>query len=58
MTEDEFIASYCKRSGVTWEWLSLRRAALPCACGNEGCEGWAMIPNDPESIEWHSKGRP
>ena len=43
MTRDEFIAGYCERSGVTWEWLSQRYAALPCACGEKGCDGWAMV---------------
>lgn len=43
MTKDEFIAQYCAASKVTWEWLSKRRVALPCRCGEEGCEGWAMV---------------
>lgn len=31
----------------------LTRVALECHCGEEGCEGWAMIPGDAESIAVH-----
>lgn len=44
MTKEQFIAAYCERSNVTWEWLSKYRTALPCACGEYGCEGWQMVP--------------
>ena len=53
MTKQEFIDSYCLRSNVTWEKLSERRIALPCACGQEGCEGWAMVSNDTDDIRTH-----
>lgn len=53
MTKDEFISGYCKRSGLTWDWLSKHEVALPCACGEESCEGWAMVSNDGESIKAH-----
>ena len=46
MTLDEFISGYCSRSGITWEWLSQYKVALPCACGEENCEGWAMVSKD------------
>ncbi len=46
MTKDEFIEAYCKRSGVTWEQLSKKQEALPCACGDESCVGWAMVSLD------------
>jgi hypothetical protein len=50
MTRDEFIAGYCERSGVTWEWLSQRRTAIPCDCGEPECEGWQMgyIEDEPQ----------
>lgn len=42
MTRNEFIAGYCERSGVTWEWLSEHMDAIPCDCGDETCLGWQM----------------
>lgn len=61
MTRDEFIDGYMERSGIS---AARRlpdgftvpttnhpgRIALPCACGDEGCSGWAMIRRDPECI--------
>lgn len=44
MTREEFIAGYCERSRVSWDWLSQRRKAIPCYCGEQGCKGWAMVP--------------
>ena len=55
MTREEFIAGYCERSGVTWEWLSTSRNARPCNCREEGCDGWAMVSNDPEMIAVHDR---
>jgi hypothetical protein len=53
MTKDEFIAGYCRRSGVTWEYLSQHKTALPCACGENGCDGWAMVSNNELAIKAH-----
>lgn len=62
MTRDEFIDGYMTRSGID---PNLRlpdgydvpgyipRIALPCACGEEQCEGWAMIANTPAEIATH-----
>jgi hypothetical protein len=58
MTKQEFIDGYCARTNIPWERLSLRRVALPCGCGEEGCEGWAMIPNDPQSMAHHQRKHP
>jgi hypothetical protein len=52
MTRDEFIAGYCAASKVTWEWLRQYRDAVPCDCGDEICEGWAMISK--EDAPWIS----
>ena len=53
MTKEEFIDAYCKRSNVSWESLSQWRVPLPCACGEDECDGWAMVINKPEMIEDH-----
>lgn len=55
MTKEEFIAAYCARSGVAWAELSPYRVALPCACGELMCEGWAMVGNDPMIIKSHNE---
>src|SRR5436190_12024675 len=47
MTADEFEAAYAERSGVTVEWLRARgRVVVPCACGDDSCEGWASVAAD------------
>jgi hypothetical protein len=43
MTKEEFIEAYCARSKVTWQWLSQYMVALPCACDDAACQGWAMV---------------
>lgn len=53
MTKEEFIAGYCERSGVKWEEISVMQVALPCDCGDEGCNGWAMVSNNQSSILAH-----
>lgn len=53
MTKDEFITAYCERSGVSWGELSQHQVALACACGEDGCQGWAMVANDERSIRAH-----
>jgi hypothetical protein len=55
MTRDEFIdrwhANMVRQTGgLTREpygvlWEGQKFFALPCACGEEGCEGWAMVPD-------------
>ena len=54
MTRDEFIDSYLRRDG--WEKYRTEDGfhvpgtqplhAMPCACGEDACEGWAMISDD------------
>ena len=46
MTKEEFIEGYCNRSKVTWEWLSQFQNAIPCDCGEDGCNGWQMVHKD------------
>lgn len=72
MTRDEFIDGYLARSDFTQYRTPDGYAidghggavALPCECGEEGCDGWAMISNNPWSIRSHlffygpDEGRP
>jgi hypothetical protein len=60
MTREEFVRGYMERSGITDYRLDGERVyeddeyymlALPCKCGEDECQGWAMIP--PSSREWH-----
>jgi hypothetical protein len=59
MTREEFIDKYLKGSNLE-EYRTadgyhipktLARHAVPCACGEDICEGWAMISD--EEIEHH-----
>ena len=51
MTRAEFISAYAERSQLSDRWKVLgfidvdgrTLLAMPCACGDEGCEGWAMV---------------
>ena len=52
MSRTEFVRRYAKNSGISDEWAILgliaptresRMIALPCDCGEDGCEGWAML---------------
>ena len=47
ISREEFEQAYARRSGVALEWLLQHRHAVPCDCGDELCEGWAMVP-----LEW------
>lgn len=62
MTRDEFIDGYMERSKLRPEmrapygyvWPDGKKVyALPCACGDDICEGWAMISG--EYVEDHNK---
>jgi len=44
LTEDQFEKRYAKKSGITIKKLHrLGLFAVPCDCGDDKCEGWAMI---------------
>lgn len=53
MTQEEFIAGYCERSHLTRAEFDRRYIALACACGEEGCQGFAAVNNLPQCIEAH-----
>lgn len=60
MTREEFVVAYMARSGfegwrlegdlvhITEDW---KKYALPCRCGEDDCEGWAMV--SPVGRGWH-----
>jgi hypothetical protein len=52
ITAEEFVSGYAERTGVTpqelAEQMGHRRWVRPCNCGEYGCEGWGMVPIDPE----------
>lgn len=44
VTWQQFATEYAARSGVTVDFLALiGQAVAPCACGEDGCNGWQMI---------------
>jgi len=52
LTRDEFERRYAERSGITVaELYALGRYALPCDCGEPGCEGWQMAHGELERVE-------
>ena len=59
VTRAEFVRDYARRSRLSDEFAAqgLIRAgaqvlvALPCACGDDGCAGWAMLSAD--GIDYH-----
>jgi len=63
MTRDQFIEGYLTRSGLpmsakTKDGFRIgdrEYVALPCACGDEMCDGWAKVANDPEDIALHNR---
>ena len=62
MTQDEFIVGYMQKSEIPasfktedgFDWGDgFRLYALPCACGDESCDGWAMVHE--RMLESHKK---
>jgi hypothetical protein len=62
MTREEFIREYAAGSDFLAPYASLGfidfgysqrmiKLALPCACGEDGCKGWAMI--SPDCVDSH-----
>lgn len=54
MTRDEFIDGYMARSklspdlrtSVGYTFKNFVYEALPCACGDSSCDGWAMVSTE------------
>lgn len=63
LTRDEFIERYLIRSDLPlsykvdggFDFDGRRYLALPCACGDDMCEGWAKVRDDPEEIATHMR---
>ncbi len=55
ISKDEFIASYCTKSGFSLDIFAKYFVALPCRCGDDSCHGWAAVSNDPWSIRIHAE---
>lgn len=55
MTREEFIAGYCERSGFPEDYVLQNNVALPCACSEDGCTGWAMVEREELQIKSHYK---
>jgi hypothetical protein len=66
MTRDDFIDGYIARSQAAGSLQCATRTedgydsgvgfvyvALPCICGEEGCDGWAMVRDEPDQIKNH-----
>jgi len=59
MTRAEFVRAYAARSKASPEFAEIgiidfglrTMVALPCDCGEDGCEGWAMV--SPSSLLDH-----
>ncbi|MGI4939980.1 MAG: hypothetical protein ACRYHQ_05360, partial [Janthinobacterium lividum] len=61
---DEFVDGYMARSKIAADRRAAdgftvrgrpNRVAVPCACGDKGCPGWAMIEGDPERISEYAE---
>lgn len=59
LTREAFVRGYAERSGLSAKWAALGfidgdgafLIALPCDCGDDSCEGWAMV--GPGSVNSH-----
>jgi hypothetical protein len=52
--EAKFIQRYCERSGLSVSEVMQTQVCLPCSCSDDGCEGFAMVSNNPLSIKAHN----
>ncbi|KKL51393.1 hypothetical protein LCGC14_2295930 [marine sediment metagenome] len=49
----EFERAYIKRSNISRSFYNRWRITLPCKCDDDGCEGWASISKNPDSVHHH-----
>jgi hypothetical protein len=51
ITKEEFIEFYETRMPNTMRGVRKRNwVPMPCNCGEAGCQGWAMVQNDIDTI--------
>jgi hypothetical protein len=44
LTKEEFIESYCSRSGVSALFMQeAGQVVVECCCGEDGCPGWVYV---------------
>lgn len=55
MNKNDFINNYCNKSNISSDKLNETQVVLPCKCGDESCEGWAVVSNNPLSIKAHNE---
>jgi hypothetical protein len=57
MTKQDFIDTYCEGSELLGdekdEFLNAH-VVMSCNCGEDGCQGWAMISNTPMNIKLYN----
>lgn len=53
MTKDEFETGYASRAGESVATLRESNIVLPCVCGDELCNGWAMVSRHPLVVRLH-----
>lgn len=53
MTKDEFIHAYAARSSMTPGEATRGLVAMRCFCGDEECNGWAMVGDYPVAAKGH-----
>jgi len=49
----EFEQNYIERSRISKEEYYKYKITLPCDCGEDGCQGWAAISVQPDSVHHH-----
>ena len=53
MTKEEFERGYQVRSNITSDFYKECLVTLPCSCSDEGCNGWAAVTNNLDTIKTH-----
>ena len=52
-SRSDFIEGYAANSGMSIGSILDKAVALPCDCGQEGCEGWAMVALNKSAVQAH-----
>lgn len=54
MTKDEYLKNYLGKAKVSQQEFDRKFVVLRCKCEAVNCEGWAVVENDPLSIDRHN----